>query len=101
MSTTSRTISFRIGSDHYERLAATAAADNKSPGDFARLRLLESLDGDGGRGELVAYLDRLARAVADIRHDLPLTTRALLIAAGRQSPDTAERWARENLKTQD
>ena len=124
MSTTSRTVSFRIGPDHYDRLAEAAAAENRSPGDYARLRLLDCLDGDGGRAELMArlgrleqlltdrdgqptLLDRIARLegwLTDVRHDLPLTARALLIAAGQReacSPAAAERWAQENLRTQD
>ncbi len=124
MSTTSRTVSFRIGPDHFERLEETAAAENRTPGDFARIRLLESLDGDGGRAELMERLTRMERALTaegespglserltrierlltDLHHDLPLTARALFIAGGLRepiTPETALKWAQENLKTQD
>lgn len=124
MSTTSRTVSFRLGPDHYGRLKELGDAVDKSPGDFARLQLLEHLDGDdrmaelterltrmeklltgdAGRAEMMERFTRIENSLADVRHDLPLTARALLIAAGQRAactPEAAEKWAQENLKTQD
>ena len=103
MNPASKTISFRLSSEHYALLEQAGEATQSSPGEVARARLLASFTSESGQGDFDRRLHLIEGFLRDLRHDLPLVARALLLssaAAGKDksfTPETAEAWARENL----
>ena len=99
--TKSQTISFRVSNEHYDRLVALSEAESSSVGDFARNRLISSLETASIMGNIDSRLEMLEMALADVRHDLPIVLQALLISSSNGKPiseKTASELARKKLK---
>jgi hypothetical protein len=97
MSTPTTPVSFRLDAHYLDRLKEEAAKYGMSPGEFARRLVLDALE----RSEEQRTADEiveLRREVGHLRVDVALAVTAILVGAGKVSPEDARAWVKENLR---
>ncbi len=90
------TVSFRLAPEFLKLLNEEAIKEGKKANDCARRRLIRSLT-DSERAELREELDKLRADFRKMREDLATLSLALLVRVGKEKPEVAEAWVRENL----
>ena len=111
MSTTSKSISFRLHNHYMERLEERAVASNLSPDKEARRCVMQILDNSVDEefragllksfADLDTELQNLKEQTADIKASLTLAVQAILIASTHQkqiTPAEAAQWVKDNLQ---
>ncbi len=99
----SRHFSFRLAAPDARELAKHARAVGLSPGQLARLLVMQAL-GNSHLQEMAQELARLRQEVAELgeqqrsaREQFARAVEALLVDAGRAEPAKAAAWVRNNL----
>lgn len=96
MKVVSKTITFRLSSLQWHRLAEAAERQGASPGELARRLVLDGLEdrGDGGVGrQIVELQDGLRR----LHTALARATVVLLVDAGKCDERAANEWVTQEL----
>ena len=91
----SHEITLRLTSHHYARLIEMAGGE--PPEDAAHDLLLRALDGDAVAFQVGAHYRQFEDQIRDLRRDLSVSTRAMLIALGNVPAEEARLWAEQNL----
>jgi uncharacterized coiled-coil protein SlyX len=99
----SKHLTFRLAADDARLLSNRARAIGLSPGQLARLLVMQSLQ-NTPLEEIAQELTHLRDEVAELREHLrdsqekfALAVEALLVDAGRAEPAKAAAWVRNNL----
>jgi len=95
----SSTIGFRVNDEIRRALCGKAELFGRSANDLARQYVIEALSTEEERSTLRQEVSRLRAEIAELREDLALVAKALLVSAGKVTPEVAETWAEENLKS--
>ena len=96
MGALSNKVDVRLSDEDYQLLvqAAGQVKDGTLSGE-ARRRLVDSLQGEATFSDRISHLED---GVEALKHDLQITTRALLVATGKITVEEAKEWALENMK---
>jgi|CXWL01.1.fsa_nt_gi hypothetical protein len=92
MSQPSKTISYRLPQPFLKELFERAAINDESPGTWTRRIIIDALS---NRSE--EELSEIRRAIDELRQDLSLVAKALLVRAGKAEIKEADEWVRKNL----
>ena len=96
-----RNITFRLAVSEFYELSDEAKKTGQSPHEYARMVVRNRHEDDGSQGELAMKVDLLQQEVEELRKDLAVAVRALLITKGNERVTTveeADRWVKANLK---
>lgn len=98
-----KVVSFRLSASAHSRLSKEARLqeDPLSPNEFARELVLSRHQNEGDQNSLAMEVACLKDEVQELRKDLAVAIRALLVTKGGQSvvtPEQADQWVKKNLK---
>jgi len=96
MNSPSQTLSVRLAPEFLKLLNEEAERDGKKPSDCARRHLIRALT-DANQTELRAEIEQLHKDFRAMRGDLATLSLYLLVKVGKEKPEQAEAWVRENL----
>ena len=98
-----KVVSFRVPVAEHARLTREASLqeDSKSVPDYARTIVMARHEKETDEGSLAMEVACLKDEIRELREDLSVAIKALLITKGSQSIVTAEQadqWVKQNLK---
>ena len=93
-----QSIAFRLDEEYRDRLEKLAEENRVSPGQFARMIVISALE-DSERLALRRDLEEMKSAVANLRRDLKNVALALLVGAGKNTAEQANKWAKTHLRS--
>ena len=96
MKSPSETLSVRLAPEFLKLLNEEAVKEGKKPSDCARRHLIRALT-DANQTELRGELATLHKDFRKMRGDLATLSLYLLVKVGKEKPDVAEAWVRENF----
>ncbi len=96
-SSASRNIAFRLDQETSEVLGERAARHRIGTNQLSRHYLIEALHRDEKEISIGDGLNLLKEDIEGIRRDFILIAEALLIGAGKATPEEAKQWVTENL----
>ena len=92
-------VSFRLPASLKKELAERAAVLGLSPGEFARIVVVESIRNDF-QTKVITELGRILRTTQAARNDIETATLGVMITAGNQPVKVAEEWLKANQRTE-
>lgn len=90
-------IGFRLDPDALQELSSRAQRLGISRHELARQYVIERMQDAETKAALQHAILLLHREIKELREDVSLSTRTLLVSAGKVEPEQAEKWAAENL----
>lgn len=102
MKNPTKIIGFRVSMDEYERLSKEARLqkDPLTAGEYAREILLNRHENKEDEGRLALEVACLKDEIKELRRDLAVAVKALLITKGGQAivtPEQADQWVKQYL----
>lgn len=98
MSKSDKVISFRLNGDALEEAEEASKRRAITVNELARESLLASLSSDEEIHRVGLRVTSIESELSELRRDLAVATQAILITAGKVSPEDAEKFAREKLR---
>ena len=92
-----KVIAFRLSGEALELAEEAAKRRAVTVNELARDSLLTSLSSDGELHKVALRTTSIETEISELRRDLAVATQAILVTAGKVSPDDAEKFAREKL----
>ena len=90
-------VGFRLDPHHHRLLKARAERSDDSPGDAAKRMIIEKLNEPQTVNRLAEKLATLERELVELRRDLALAVKALLVYGGKTAESDAASWVSTNL----
>jgi len=97
MEKTGKVIAFRLPVEALEQAEEAAKRRASTVNDLARDSLLFSLSTESELHKMVLKMANMESELSELRRDLAVATQAILVTAGKVSPEEAEKFAREKL----
>lgn len=92
------TIGFRLDDENNRLLCQRAATLKMSPGELARVYLVEALHESVSRNDWCGRISKLQRRMEQLAAGHALAVEALLAGAGRVDREFAHQWVNLNLR---
>lgn len=98
MSKAGKVIAFRLSGDALEQAEEAAKLRAININELARETLIAALSSGNELHKMALRVTTIEGEISELRHDLAVATQAILVTAGKVSPDDADKFAREKLK---
>lgn len=91
-------IGFRLDGELRSRLEEAALRNGISLHEWARKAVIRELESESYLPKIALQNEALKQELLELRKDIAVSTEALLVSAGKSTPEHASKFVRANLK---